>query len=443
MKQLKTQLLGIFTFIIIFNSSSLLASANSTADKQRAMAAVIEKMIRQHIALGRLKNDYFHPIIANKRSAPTKNPFANLPAGAKAALSKAGINVAAISRYKAIYFKGEYLGSQSRRIINTAPDTVLVIGRGTRTHNQIFSRGPVVMLGDSGDTGRIISSNLVWYGNRAKLAQTPSTIALPSVNGNNAQAVVTIGPQIELNRIKAARQYRCQNYAKFGVQQHAKNKQLGCGFNSIRWNNNYQGQFNWCMTVLEPVSNTEYNFRKDSLEKCQAQKGGTNNPKNRPAIPAACNDPSKQYQAVKQINHSFRYEKKLTSPVQNGMIRYDYNRDKRHDYVFLEVKGESARIAVCLSRNNSYQRHVTDVKFSASGDGLFSSNYELSQSGDLLNLGIQYFEHNGGSSSRNLSYRYMTATRKFKIIKNKADSYGVEMDGYTYPMSLPQIFKLF
>jgi hypothetical protein len=106
MNILKYQLLSSLLAMLVFNSTSAMASANGIVDKNSAKVATIEKIIRQNIALGRLKNTFFHPIITNKTNRSTKNPFVNAPKKTVAALAKQGVNLAALSRYKAIYFKG-------------------------------------------------------------------------------------------------------------------------------------------------------------------------------------------------------------------------------------------------------------------------------------------------------------------------------------------------
>ena len=442
MKQMQHPLLTIVSFLILANSPNLHASANAIVDKNKAKTATIEKLIRQHIALGRLKNSFFHPIIANKKSRATRNPFANVPKSLSDALAKQGINLSVISRYKAIYFKGEYLGASSRKIINNSPNTVLVIGKGTRLHDPIFSRGPVVIEADLDGLGGIYGNNIVWLKQPKVTLPTYTTLIGMPVVLNSGKPNIIVASQSDLNKIKQNRQQACKGYATTSVAQYNESRKLGCGFGGSRWNSNWKGQYNWCTTVLDPLTIGEEGFRSDSLKQCTAEKLSTRNPQNRPAIPASCNDPSKQYSAVKQINHAFRYDKKPTSPVQNGLIRYDYNKDKRPDFVFLEAKGENSRAVVCMSRGSNYQRHITDIKIYSSS-GLGSYDHQLTQSGATLKIDIQYFEHNAGSSGTQASYQYQTQTGKFKLINSKSDTYGVEQDGYTYPMSSPPTPKLY
>jgi len=437
---------SVIALLLIFYSANATASNSTIIDRNKAKVTTIEKLIRQHIALGRMKNSFFHPIIANKRSGPTRNPFANVSETTAAAMAKAGINLAALSRYKAIYFKGEYLGATSRKIINTRPDVILVVGDGTRLHDEIYSRGPVFVQGDVKDLSGIISSNIVWLSDKTKapLPTYNALIGMPVVlRGHHANRQLITGSQAALNKIKQNRQSECQRYANNSIKQNTQNNTLRCGFKGSRWTNDRAGQFNWCMTMLSPVTSIEDDFRNKSLANCQAQKASPTNRKNRPAIPQACDDPGKQYRAVKSINHSFRYEKKIKSPVSNGMIRYDYNRDKSHDYVFLEVKDKKARVAVCLSRGRGYQRRVTDLEFSTEGYGTSGSEYWLTQNGDTLKLNINYFGHNEGSSGRNTSYRFQPNTGRFKIVSDNSDSSGVFQDGFEYPIFVPRTYRLF
>ena len=443
MKQIKPKILGTLSLLLLFANGSLQASANAVVDKNQAKVATIEKLIRQHVALGRLKNTYFHPIIANERSQATRNPFLDAPKSLSAALAKKGINLSVLSRYKAIYLRGEYYGSQARKIINTSPNTVLVIGKGFGSHDPIFSRGPVVVTGNADRLAGIYGNNVVWFNkfHKSPLPTYGSFVGMPVVNGRESTDIIT-APQAELNKIQQSRRSECQRYTNAAVKQYNEGRQLGCGFTGSRWNNNWKGQYNWCMTTLAPVTMTEDSFRVDSLKKCKLVKLSSTNPKNRPAIPAQCNDRTKQFGAVKQINHSFRYNKTPTSPVQNGLIRYDYNRDKRPDYVFLEAKGEISRAVICMSNGANYQRHVTDIKIYSSS-GLGSYDHQITQSGDTLKVDIQYFEHNAGSSNSSASYRYQPNTKKFKVISSKSGTAGIIQDGYEYPMAAPEVPKLY
>lgn len=257
-----------------------------------------------------------------------------------------------------------------------------------------------------------------------------------------AQADFVIPTLQGIQESKTAISY-CNNYADNAIQQFAKSQSLGCGFSGPRWNNDRKGQYNWCLTVLEPFALTDSGFRDDALAACLVTKSSGNNPQNQVAVPQACRDPSKAYTAVKQINHYFRYDFSLTSPVKNGLISYDYNRDKKPDYVFLETKDNRSRVAMCFSGGQRYRRQLSDIAFSSGSDSLGSSNYEITQQGDMLLIRIDEFEHDAGSSYRKLAYRFDVVTGKFKNINNQAGTSPLSYDGQPYPMSPPETPILF
>lgn len=257
-----------------------------------------------------------------------------------------------------------------------------------------------------------------------------------------AQADFVIPTLAQIQDRQAAIQY-CKGYASSAVQQFSKSQALGCGFSGPRWNNDYQGQYNWCLTVLEPFALNEEGIRSDALKACQEKQGSGSNPQNQVPVPQVCKDPSKAYTAVRQINHHFRYETTVTSPVQNGLISYDYNRDKKPDYVFLETQEDQSRVAMCFSQGQGYRRQLTDIKFYSGAGGLGSSNYEISQQGDLLVVRIDEFEHNAGSSYLTVSYRFDTAIAKFRMVDSSGDDSPVIYDGEPYPMALPTMPRLF
>lgn len=231
--------------------------------------------------------------------------------------------------------------------------------------------------------------------------------------------------------------YRCAAYADKAVQQNQLNKQYGCGYSGLRWNDDRTGQYQWCLTVRDKVSYAEEDARRDLLEQCFSRKTDRNNPDNRPAIPAACQDSSKTYQAVKSIYSAFRYEKTITSPVQDGLIRYDYNRDNQDDYIFLALKDDMAHLSVCLSQPQGYQRKISGLVFYAPGDSTESDQYSISQQDDILRIDVSFFGHNMGSAYSSTQYRYNPARRAFDIVDRTSNSSPVEMDGQPYPMSSP------
>lgn len=245
----------------------------------------------------------------------------------------------------------------------------------------------------------------------------------------------------ELDGFKQMRQVQCRHYAKTAVKQNIENKDRSCGFIGARWNNNLQGQLAWCMTVRDVVTNRETQFRDKSLINCK--KANVISPQNRPSIPAACFDPKKQYFAVKKIDHHFAYTNGPKSPVNGGVIRYDYNQDKQDDYVFLELKKDDARVTMCFSNVKGYKRRITDITFYAPGSGTMgAATFDISQKKDLLKVTSKRYEHNIGSSTRNTSYRYQPSTKKFKIISNDTDIHSADPENYG-EMATPETPILF
>ena len=178
MNHLTRPLLGLIALLFIFSSAQAQPSANTILDKNKGKAAIIEQLIKKHISLGHLKNSYFHPLIANTYGVPIRNPFTKAPANVSIALAQAGINLSAMSRYKAIYVTGKFASTQSPVIINTDPNTILVIGNGIKLWAPILSRGPVVVLESASEMGGIKSSNLLWFSDKTSLPLSKYSLSM-------------------------------------------------------------------------------------------------------------------------------------------------------------------------------------------------------------------------------------------------------------------------
>lgn len=164
------------------------ASPNAIQDKNPHLAAAIQKIILQQQSLKKLKNSYFHPIDAIQYGVQIRNPFNKLPPNVAEAMLAGGLDLNGMARYRAIYVGGMLAGASARKLINSDPRTVLVIGNGTIAHDEVYSRGPVVILGNAQLTGGIYGESLVWYSDKASFRNDEYTkhIGLPSVmRGNN------------------------------------------------------------------------------------------------------------------------------------------------------------------------------------------------------------------------------------------------------------------
>ena len=242
----------------------------------------------------------------------------------------------------------------------------------------------------------------------------------------------------------SARRYHCNYYASDAVEQHKQNLQFNCGYKSLRWNSDKAGQRKWCMSVRETISNKENEVRKKMLDQCFKAKISLTNTNNHPEIPNSCKDSKGNYTPIKSIYSWYRYQKEIRTPVQNGLISADFNRDGRLDYIFIEQnKKQNVQLTTCFSHkgSNSYKRKLTSISFSAEGDSLMSDSYNISMLGKRVHLSLSYFEHNAGSSSSDGYYRYNPDQHVFELKDSTVRSAGIPIGAdYTepYPIHTPR-----
>lgn len=245
----------------------------------------------------------------------------------------------------------------------------------------------------------------------------------------------------------SAKTYHCNYYARDAVEQQRKNLQFQCGYQSLRWSSNKEGQQKWCMTVRESISNKENRTRKEMLDRCFKEKTSLSNSKNHPKIPNRCKDPKGHYTPIKSIYSWYRYQQKIRTPVKQGLISSDFNRDGRSDYIFIEQdKKQGVQLTTCLSRKNSksYNRKPTSIGFSAKGDALISDDIEISLQGKQLHITRRYFEHNAGSSNADGYYSYNNDKQIFELKSSFNSNAGIPMEpDYTesYPIHTPTLAK--
>ena len=245
----------------------------------------------------------------------------------------------------------------------------------------------------------------------------------------------------------SAKTYHCNYYARDAVEQHKKNLQFHCGYQSLRWSSNKRSQQQWCMTTRESISAKENAIRKEMLERCFKEKTSLTNTRNHPKIPNSCRDQKRHYTPIKSIYSWYRYQREIRTPVKNGLIRFDFNRDGRLDYIFIEQdKKQGVQLTTCLSRKNAnlYTRKPTSLGFSAKGDSLMSDGIDISLQGKQLHIIRRYFEHNAGSSSADGYYNYNNEKQIFELKSFLNNSAGMPMGpDYTesYPMHIPTLSK--
>lgn len=188
MIQTKTLTTTLCSLLLLGASLQASASPNTVQDKHRDLAAAIQKIILQQQSLKKLKNTFFHPIDAIQYGIQIRNPFNKIPPNVSAAMLADGIDLQGMARYRAIYVGGMLAGASARKLINNDPRTVLVIANGAIAHDPVYSRGPVVILGNAELSGGIYGESLVWYSDKASFRNDAFTkhIGLPSVmRGNN------------------------------------------------------------------------------------------------------------------------------------------------------------------------------------------------------------------------------------------------------------------
>lgn len=201
MMQIKPLTTALCTLLLASATTQAAASPNAIQDKHPELAATIQKVIAQQQSLKTLKNTFFHPIDAIQYGVPIRNPFNKVPANVSKAMLAGGVDLLGMARYRAIYVGGMLAGSDSRKLINDDPRTVLVIGNGTIIHDFVYSRGPVVILGDAELAAGIYGESLVWYSDNASFRNDDFTqhIGLPSVmrgsNPNHSFGTTLYSPQ--------------------------------------------------------------------------------------------------------------------------------------------------------------------------------------------------------------------------------------------------------
>ena len=202
---LKTKILAtsVCTLLLAGITIQAGASPNAVQDKHRDLATAIQKIILKQQSLKKLDNTYFHPIDAIKYGVQIRNPFNKIPANVAEAMLTGGLDLKAMARYRAIYVGGMLAGASARKLINNDPGTVLVIGNGTIAHDPVYSRGPVVILGNAQLVGGMYGESLVWYSDDAAFINDDYTkhIGLPSVipgnNPNHSFGTTLYSPQEE------------------------------------------------------------------------------------------------------------------------------------------------------------------------------------------------------------------------------------------------------
>lgn len=65
----------------------------------------------------------------------------------------------------------------------------------------------------------------------------------------------------------------CQRYAREAVHEFRADTHIPLCFHgeNARWNDNYEGHFNWCLGVSIERANSEREYRRGKLDECRAR----------------------------------------------------------------------------------------------------------------------------------------------------------------------------
>lgn len=215
----------------------------------------------------------------------------------------------------------------------------------------------------------------------------------------------------------------CKHYAATAVAQQKQNIDNNCGFTGKRWSNDYNGQYQWCLTVRNTISQYENTKREMHLKRCLTRKTSRFSSKNQISFPDACVDPDKQFIPVRNIysrNH-YNEDSSTYQPIidKKGYIQEDVNDDGVDDYVFIERDSSTLRLAICTSQtdNKPYKRKSTRFRiYSEENPTTEISSQRIQYSDGKLTVTDSYEEHNWGTDSVTGTYVFDPILDDFSLI---------------------------
>lgn len=69
-------------------------------------------------------------------------------------------------------------------------------------------------------------------------------------------------------RVMATDENFCTDYVLTSIEQYWRSVNSACGFTGKRWNSNYRGQYNWCLSAYRWVAENEIREREALLQQC-------------------------------------------------------------------------------------------------------------------------------------------------------------------------------
>lgn len=207
----------------------------------------------------------------------------------------------------------------------------------------------------------------------------------------------------------ASRAADCAAYASKATAQYRLNQHAQCNYSGPRWSNDHAGQQKWCMGVRPNITQGESAARDKLLTTCYERKADVENNKYPLRLPGACRWNRERYKPVRYIytRNAYNQPPEPTTPIPGGLISWDFNQDRKMDYIFVERSpAHTFRSILCTSSPAGWKRQqlstiTEDVSshFSTEGKFLYFNKGKLS-------MGRSHHEHNWGSDSSTWTYAY-------------------------------------
>lgn len=215
----------------------------------------------------------------------------------------------------------------------------------------------------------------------------------------------------------------CQHYAATAIEQNKKNIDNNCGYSGARWSSDANGQYQWCLTVKETITQHENSEREKLLNSCMTRKTSRFSSDNQISLPAKCLDANKQFIPIRHIYSRRQYntESSTYQPISapNGYIQKDFNDDGVDDYLFVERDSTKMRLAMCTSQaaDKSLKRKSTGFRiYSEEKPTTEISAQHIEYKDDKLIINDSYQEHNWGTDSITSTYVFDPILDDFTLI---------------------------
>ncbi|CAA6811965.1 MAG: Unknown protein [uncultured Thiotrichaceae bacterium] len=215
----------------------------------------------------------------------------------------------------------------------------------------------------------------------------------------------------------------CQHYATTATDQNKKNIDNNCGYSGARWSSDYNGQYQWCLTVKNTITQHENSERKKLLKSCMTRKTSRFSSKNQITLPQVCIDANKQYIPIRHIYSRNQYNEDSSTyqPIvdKKGYLQKDFNDDGVDDYLFVERDSTHMRLAMCTSQadGKTLKRKSTSFRIHSEENPTTEiSAQRIKYKDGKLIVSDSYQEHNWGTDSITSTYVFDPILDDFNLI---------------------------